>query len=79
MSNSNVSEINQLGLSASESARLIGISRSHFWKLHASDRTPRPRRLGRRVVWSKPELIDWWDAGSPSYDQWQAIRKGGQR
>ena len=69
----------QLGLNATDAARLLGISRAHFWKLYSSGRTPRPRRLGRRTVWSRDELLAWFDAGCPAYNPWQAVRKEGQR
>ena len=70
---------NALGLNSAEAAKLLGISRSHFRKLYSSDRTPRPRRLGRRVLWSRAELVAWFEAGCPSYDEWQAMREGGQK
>ena len=67
-----------LVLNAMDAATLLGISRAHFLKLYSSDRTPRPRRLGRRVLWSRAELVAWFDAGCPAYDTWQAV-KGGRR
>ena len=39
----------RLGLTGVEAARLLGISRAHFYKLHSMEQTPRPVRLGRSV------------------------------
>jgi len=51
------SKQDQLGLSAHKTAKLLGISLAHFWKLHASGQTPRSRRLGRRLICSQSHEI----------------------
>lgn len=65
----------QLGLSAKQTAVLLGISQRHLWKLHAGERVPEPIKLGRIVRWNRAELLAWMDAGAPSRDEWEA-RKG---
>jgi predicted DNA-binding transcriptional regulator AlpA len=49
-----------------------GISRSQWFKLAASGRTPRPIRLGtRRPVYIIAELSAWLAAGAPDRDEWE--------
>jgi len=59
-------------LSASAAAHAIGISRSQFWKLHASGRVPAPVRIGRRVLWRRSDLEQWVAQGCPSRDRFEA-------
>jgi excisionase family DNA binding protein len=64
-----------LGLSAAEAAALLGVSESHFYCLHRTGRLgPLPVRMGRAVRWSRKELVDWFEAGSPSRSRWLAMR-----
>ena len=63
-------------LDSRAAAKLLGISRAHFYKLYLSGRTPRPVRLGRSVRWRREELVAWLDAGCPSYDRWVALKGG---
>ena len=53
-----------------EAARLLGISRGAFRKLHDTGKVPAPIHLGRRVVWVRKELKAWLDAKGPPRDQW---------
>jgi predicted DNA-binding transcriptional regulator AlpA len=56
-----------------------GISRSQWYKLKASGRTPLPVRLGtRRPVYLITELQSWLAAGAPDRQTWERMR-GGQR
>jgi excisionase family DNA binding protein len=65
-----------LGISAAEAAALLGVSESHFYCLHKTGRLgPLPVRMGRAVRWSRRELIDWFNAGSPSRNRWLAKGK----
>ena len=66
--------VEPLLLPADEAARLLGISRGHLYKLHASGRLPEPVRLGRAVRWSRRELEDWLAAGAPSRAQWEVAK-----
>ena len=61
-----------LTLDAAESAALVGVSRSTFWKLHSEGRTPAPLRLSGRVVrWRRCELTAWVNAGCPMRENWK--------
>lgn len=65
-----------IGLSAAEAAALLGVSESHFYALHKTARLgPLPVRMGRAVRWSRQELVDWFNAGSPPRSRWQALRQ----
>ena len=66
-----------LALPATEAARLIGVSLSHFYQLHKIGRLPQPVRLGRAVRGRRQELADWLDAGRPTRAKW-LVMKGGR-
>ncbi len=59
-----------------EAAGLAGVSRSTFYQLHNSEHLPRLRKLRRVVVWSRTELIAWFEAGCPTQQRWETIRTG---
>lgn len=67
-----------LAVDARDAAALFGLGRSTWLKLQAAGRIPRPRRLGRRVLWDTAELRAWWEAGAPAREAWDAMR-GGER
>jgi predicted DNA-binding transcriptional regulator AlpA len=56
---------------------ICGISRSQWFKLAASGRTPMPSaRLGaRRPIFLIAELEAWLQAGAPDRVTWQRIRQ----
>ncbi len=64
----------KIGLRAAEAAGLIGVSRSTFCQWHTSGRLPRPRRLGRVVLWDRAELIAWFKAKCPPRQKWEAMQ-----
>jgi excisionase family DNA binding protein len=64
-----------LTLSASESAKLLGISRAHFYRLHAAGQVPRPVRLGRAVRWVRQEIEEWLRAGAPPRVKWETMKR----
>jgi hypothetical protein len=33
-------------------------------------------RMGRAVRWSRQELVEWFNAGSPARSRWQGMRTG---
>lgn len=53
-----------LGLTSGPAAGLIGVSRSHWHKLRKSGGLPQPRRLGAKLLWSRAELIAWFNSGA---------------
>jgi predicted DNA-binding transcriptional regulator AlpA len=52
-------------VSAKVAARLCGISRASWERLHSAGRVPAPIRLGGRVLWRLEELRRFIDAGCP--------------
>jgi len=67
----------KLLLSASEAARLCGVSRSLWWGLHSAGKIPLPVKLSGRTLWRCDELRAWVAAGCPSRDRW--MQAGGVR
>ena len=67
-------QIDALAIDGDTAAAMFGIGRSTWFKLRAAGRTPRPRRLGRRVLFDVAELKAWWAAGAPALDEWESIR-----
>jgi predicted DNA-binding transcriptional regulator AlpA len=56
---------------------VCGISRSSWFKLARSGRTPLPVHLGtRRPVWVVSELEEWLRAGAPDRATWQRMKTG---
>jgi len=62
-------------LTAADVAGLLAITVRHVRALDASGRLPRPIRLGRAVRWRRDELLRWLDAGAPSRDKWEILRR----
>lgn len=61
-------------LSAADAAAFYGVSRSLWWKLHATGGVPEPIRLGRRVLWLRSDLEHWERSGTPSRTRWFSAR-----
>lgn len=59
---------------ANEAAAICGVSRSSWYKLVASGKTPKPIKLGNSVRWSRAELVRWIRAGCPIRSKWEAIK-----
>ena len=57
--------VEPLLLSAVEAARLLGISRSKFYSMHAAGLVPLPVFLGGCVRWDRDELRAWLSARNP--------------
>jgi len=62
-------------LTVKDAAAALSVSQRQVWKLHASGRLPMPVRLGRSVRWKRDELLAWLEAGCPSRDVWEAMRR----
>jgi len=72
--------VEPIGLTAADAAVLLGISESHFYCLHKTGRLgPLPVRMGRAVRWSRQELVEWFNRGSPSRSQWLVMRRNTRR
>jgi excisionase family DNA binding protein len=67
--------IEPLLLSSEKAAKLLGISRTHFYGLSSSGTLGLlPVRLGGRTLWRREELEQWVYAGCPSRERWQVMR-----
>ena len=67
----------QLLISATEAADILGIGRSLFYELQQSGRLgPMAVRLGKRCLWNRSELARWVEAGCPGRERWQLERQG---
>lgn len=64
----------RMALSAEEVADVLGISRSHVFRLASSGRLPRSLRLGRAVRWDRATLEAWLAAGAPPRDRWETMQ-----
>jgi len=65
----------KLLLDAKEAARLCGVSRSLWFRLHSSGRCPLPVRLGRRTLWRRAELVRWVESGCPERLKWENLKR----
>lgn len=70
-----VATLDPIMVGVDDAAALCGVGRTLWYDLMAAGKTPTPRRLGRRVLWLRNELIDWCQAGCPSRERWEAMRK----
>jgi predicted DNA-binding transcriptional regulator AlpA len=61
-----------------EAAAMCKMSKTTFYKLHASGKTPRRVKLGALARWRRQEILDWIKAGCPSREKWEAM-SGKQR
>ncbi len=52
------------GLSRVEAAQYIGVSPTTFDQMVADDRMPKPKRVGRRVIWDR-QLLDLYFTALP--------------
>ena len=67
--------IEPLLLSASNTAKTLGISIRLLQSLNSSGRLPMPVRLGRRTLWAADELRAWIAAGTPPREKWMQLKK----
>lgn len=65
-----------LAVDAKSAAAMFGVSRSQWWKLHASGKVPTPTyALGAKAPrWDLANLLAWWNAGAPDRQTWQKMR-----
>jgi prophage regulatory protein len=64
-----------LASTATDAARLCGVSRSQWFKLQAMGKVPAPVRLGTRAPrWRVDELKAWLAAGCPDRAVWERQR-----
>ncbi|HHN46419.1 MAG TPA: helix-turn-helix domain-containing protein [Planctomycetes bacterium] len=61
-------------ITASDAARLCGLGRSTWWRLHSSGQVPMPVKVGRATRWNLSELLAWIEAGCPSRARWKTVK-----
>jgi excisionase family DNA binding protein len=66
-------------LDTRQTAAVLGIGRTHFYRLCASGRIgPLPVKLGERSLWARAELEDWVAAGCPVREDWLRQKQPGR-
>jgi predicted DNA-binding transcriptional regulator AlpA len=60
-------------------ARLAGVSRATWWRLHAAAKTPAAVKLGRKRLWNRAELEAWIAAKCPDRQTWEAMQAPSRR
>jgi predicted DNA-binding transcriptional regulator AlpA len=60
-------------------ARLAGVSRATWWRLHAAAKTPAAVKLGRCRRWNRAEIVGWIEAGCPDRRTWEAMQSQNRR
>lgn len=68
-----------LAIDADGASAMVGLSRSGWFKLASQGGVPRPRRIGRRVLYDIEELRQWWAAGCPTQERWEAIQQAASK
>ena len=68
-------QVESLLLTADQTATLLGVGRSTFYRLHSSGRVPLPIRLGGSVRWRAEELRAWVREGCPARVLWHDWRE----
>lgn len=60
-------------LTAAQVARMLKVSRATVFRLLASGRLPRGRKLNRCRRWSRREIEAWMAKGCAPADQWEQV------
>ena len=58
-------------------AQSLKVSVRQVWKMHSAGTLPAPIKLGRCVRWRASELARWLDAGAPTRELWEQLKKAG--
>lgn len=58
-------------ITASETAKLLGIGVSTFWRTQSAGKIPEPVHLGGRTLWRIEEIKAWVNAGCPVKADWK--------
>jgi len=77
MVETNKNNVSPLLLPPEDAAKLLGISRSQFYRLHSAGKIPLPIRSLGRPLWSRKELESWVDTGCPGREQWLEMKTVG--
>ncbi len=58
-------------------AKELKISARQVWKMLSRGDLPSPIKLGRSVRWRAAEIAGWLDAGAPTRELWEQLKKAG--
>ena len=61
-------------LDAPAVGKLLGLSASTVWRLHAAARMPRPIKLGGSTRFRADEIRAWVAAGCPGRGRWEMLQ-----
>ncbi|MCZ6653208.1 MAG: helix-turn-helix domain-containing protein [Planctomycetota bacterium] len=64
-------------LTANGLARALKVSVRQVWKMLSRGDLPSPIKLGRSVRWRSAEIARWLDAGAPTRELWEQLKKAG--
>jgi predicted DNA-binding transcriptional regulator AlpA len=62
-------------IDANEAAKLLGISVSSWWRLHAFKGAPLKLKICRMSRWRRQEVVDWVVAGMPGTKAWKWVQR----
>jgi predicted DNA-binding transcriptional regulator AlpA len=62
-----------------EFAAILKLGRTRIFEMKASGQLPRCLKIGRSVRWRLSDVNEWIQAGCPSLERFEQIRKAGVR
>lgn len=62
-----------LMLTDTQAAQLLGIGKTLFRQMNSGALVPRPIRLGRRCLWSRPSIETYVKLGCPPREQFERL------
>jgi len=72
-----MNDFEPISIQPKELGCLLGLSTITIRRHIATGKTPKPNRLGRRLLWNRKEIIRWYEAGMPSRVKWEAMKEMG--
>lgn len=64
-----------IAISAKQLSQLLGVSLRQVWRLNATAKLPKNIRLGGLRKWSRAEIMQWFEAGCPDRQTWEARKE----
>ena len=64
-----------IAISAKQLSRLLGVSLRQVWRLNATAKLPKNIQLGGSRKWSRAEIMQWFEAGCPDRQTWEARKE----
>lgn len=61
-------------IDAAAAARLAGMSKASWWRLHSAAKCPAPVKVSGKTMWKRAELVAWIKADCPDRKAWEALR-----